>query len=401
MPNSISSTGLTVKTRAEIIAEILNGTANYPGLYSIYGPNINVDPNSPDGQLINLVAQVAVDTEEFLQQIYNSFDPDQAIGINLDLRCAINGITRMPGTKTTVYVTINSDRTVVLPGLWANTGTVDLPPNPDAFRVRDSAGNVYAMQYDHTFVGVDTDDRIFISDQIGPLAATANTLTIIATPTLGITSVNNASSAYVVGTTEETDYTLRIRRANSVSMPSKGYLQGLWAAITAITGVTSVLIKENPTSGVVDTIPSHSIRVIAQGGDDADIGQAIYVHRNAGCGMVGATTVAITQVDGTVFDVAFDRPTAENLYIKLTLTAITGTVDSVYVKTQLLAQLTYQINQQADASAISELVKTIAPNASISDCKVSGNGSTWVDLLATTSFYYQWATDPARTTVSP
>ena len=85
MPNSISSTGLTVKTRAEIIAEILNGTANYPGLYSIYGPNINVDPNSPDGQLINLVAQVAVDTEEFLQQIYNSFDPDQAIGINLEI----------------------------------------------------------------------------------------------------------------------------------------------------------------------------------------------------------------------------------------------------------------------------------------------------------------------------
>ena len=83
MPNVIDSTGLTIQTYDEIVAEILNGTSDFPGFYAIYGADINVDPNSPDGQMVGIFAQGKLDVLEFLQQIFNSFDPDKAVGVAL------------------------------------------------------------------------------------------------------------------------------------------------------------------------------------------------------------------------------------------------------------------------------------------------------------------------------
>ena len=40
MPNSLDATGLTIKTRAEIIDEMLNGASGLPGLLEIYGDEL-------------------------------------------------------------------------------------------------------------------------------------------------------------------------------------------------------------------------------------------------------------------------------------------------------------------------------------------------------------------------
>ena len=69
-------------------------------LKSIYGADINTDPSTPDGQVINIRAQAAVDNLDLLAQINAMFDPDQAIGVLLDQRCAINGVKRKGGTFT-------------------------------------------------------------------------------------------------------------------------------------------------------------------------------------------------------------------------------------------------------------------------------------------------------------
>ena len=400
MSNQIDQNGIQIQTHAEIIDELLNGTADYPGMYQIYGADINILPNSPDGQMLNIIAQAKLDMLEFIAQVYSSFDPDQAVGVQLDQRCAINGVVRMAGTYTQVYLDVTVDRALVLPGLLPTVGSTAVP-NPSAFKAQDAAGNVYAMAYDFTASGAGTTSRLFTATVLGPQNPSVNTITIIATPTLGVTSVNNPTVPAVVGTTEESDYALRIRRARSVAEPSKGYLDGLYAALLAVPGVTSVVVYENNT-GTYDTpktLNGHTIWCIVKGGADADVAQAIYVHRNAGCGMKGSTTVNVTQIDSTTFVVAFDRPSAVNLYIEATLTPITGTVDLTYVKAQILAQLTYAIYQPADASAIVTLIRQIAPNVSVSACNVSNNGSSWVPLLSQ-AYNGQWALDASRITLS-
>lgn len=380
MPNAIDATGLTLKTRQEIIDEILNGGDGFPGLYSIYGADINVDPNSPDGNLVNLIAQLAVDYEDALQAVYNSFDPDQAIGVNLDLRCAINGVVRQAGTYSTQDVTVTVSQAVTL------TGLDDDPDNP--FTISDSSGNQFFLAATHAFGGAGSADLEFRAAQVGAIVVAPNTLTTVVTVTLGVSSVTNGSLSGTTGTNEETDYALRLRRAQSTAIGSKGYLAGLYGALGNVDGVTSVSIQED--------VVAHTIWVVVAGGTDADVANAIYIKRNAGVGMIGDELVAITQVDGTTFYVQFDRPTAEDLWIAFDLAAITGTVDPVYVRAQLLAALSYEIGASADASAIVALVKEIAPNASVSAAGVSNDGATYVDLLAPTDFNYQFEAASVR-----
>lgn len=50
--NYFSQTGLVTQSLEEIITEI---TGKYQG---IYGNDINIDQNTPDGQMINLLAQM-------------------------------------------------------------------------------------------------------------------------------------------------------------------------------------------------------------------------------------------------------------------------------------------------------------------------------------------------------
>lgn len=384
MPNTIDANGLTIKSLSEIITEILNGTGSYPGFYAIYGSQINVGPNSPDGQMINIFAQSAIDMEEFCAEVFASFDPDQATGVVLDQRCAINGVVRRGATYTIQPILVTVGQAVTLPGL----DTAPLSP----FTVSDAAGNRFFLITTATFVGAGNQTLAFQAAQLGSILTTLNTINQITTPTLGVLSVNNPSAPTTVGLSEETDAALRIRRANSVSLPSKGYLEGLLGALLDTDGVTEALVLENNTNATVGGIPAHSIWCIVLGGTDADVAHAIYVKRNAGCGMRGTVTVQVPQVDGTDFPIQFDRPTSEDLWISFNVVAITGSVDEDYIRAQLLAQLSYRIGQSADTTTIVALVKAIAPNASVDTEGVSDDNVTYVPLLAPTGINYRFVT---------
>ena len=393
--NQISSEGLTIQTHDEIVDEILNGapatltTAAYPGMYQIYGADINVAPNSPDGQMINIVAQAKLDMLEFIQQAYTSFDPDQAVGVQLDQRCAINGVKRKAGTYTTTNVSVLVNQVITLPGLDT------APTNP--FTVSDSSGNQYQLVNSYAFASTGTVSLAFRSKVIGPITPSVNTITNIVTITLGVVSVNNPTVPTLIGTAEESDYVLRIRRSGSVALPSKGYLQGLYAGLTQLEGVTSAAVFEN-TTGTTDSngVPGHSIWCIIAGGTNEEIANMIYTKRNAGCGMKGSVSVTISQVDNSTFIVKFDRPTAEDLYISLDVAAITGTVDDAFIRSQLLAQLSYSIDQSADTTTIVSIVKAVAPNASVSNEGVSDDDITYVPLLAPTGVNYQFELTASR-----
>ncbi|KAG0283065.1 hypothetical protein BGZ96_012562 [Linnemannia gamsii] len=61
------------------------------GFRTIYGADINTDTDSPDGQLIGLIAQIKTDLEELAESIYKALDPEAASGIWLEQRVAYAG----------------------------------------------------------------------------------------------------------------------------------------------------------------------------------------------------------------------------------------------------------------------------------------------------------------------
>lgn len=382
MPNIVDATGLQTKTLQNYIDEILNGTPTYPGFIQIFGADANTGPNTPDGQWINIFAEAAADETDLIAQVYASFDPDQAIGRVLDQRCAINGVVRSGATYTQTLISVTATQAIMIDGLDSD------PTAP--FTVSDAAGNQFQLVTAYSFLGAGTQALLFQSVAIGPVLTTPNTITQIVTVTLGISTVNNPSAAAVIGITEETDAALRIRRANSVSLPSKGYLEGLVGALEDTAGVIQAIVLENVTATPDGNgIPGHSIWCIVLGGANADVAHAIYVKRNAGCGMKGAVTVAVPAVDGsTPVPIQFDRPTVETLWIKFDMVAITGTTDDNNVRQQLLAALSYKIGQSADTTTIVALVKQFAPNASVSNEGVSDTNSGYVTLKAPTALNY-------------
>ena len=213
--NALTPTGLTIQTSADILNELLNGATGFPGMYAIYGLNININPNSPDGQMLNIIALSKEDMLQLIQQVNAQFDPDQAVGTILDQRCAINGIIRTPGTYTQQYVSVTASQAATLQGL-------DLYPLTP-FTVADSAGNQYQLVNTYNFSGSGTQPLLFQAALLGAVQVSINTITTIATPTLGITSVNNPLPVTSVGTNEQTDAALRIARRQAISKASRGF----------------------------------------------------------------------------------------------------------------------------------------------------------------------------------
>lgn len=390
MPNIIDANGVTIQDELEIVDEMLNGTTEVNGLYDIYGPTINVGPNSPDGQMVNLYAKAKREMLEFVRAVVMSFDPDQAVGVLLDQRCAINGVVRKAGTYTLQQVIVTTDRALNLVGL-------DVQPLSGAFTVSDNAGNLFSLMTSQYIASAGSHDLQFRAVKVGAVQPLPNTLTVLKTPQLGVISANNPEAPAVVGTDEESDVSLRTRRQKSVSLPAVGSLDGLRGALLNIEGVVDAVVLEN-TSGTTDGngIAGHSIWAVVLGGSNADVADVIYKKRNAGCGMKGSVAVGIPQPDLSSFTVNFDRPTAEPLWIKFNLDPITGTVSDTYVRTQLLALLSYGINEKADTATIIKMVKEIATNASVSVEGVSKDNVTYATLLSPTSVNRQFTIASTR-----
>ena len=401
MPNSIDANGLQIASAAEILNELINGSTGFPGFAQIF-PGANLQPNSPDANLLNIFTQVVIDVQEFLQAIYDSMDPDQAIGVSLDARCAINGVQRIAGTYTQQPINVTATGIVTLQGL-------DLyPTNP--FTIQDTAGNQYQLLATYTFAGAGTQALVFQAAKLGAIQSTIGSITQIVTVVAGITTVNNAVAPSSIGQAEETDAQLRVRRAASVTIPSQGYYQGLAAALLAITGVTSAKVVENNTSGTVGGVPANSIWVIVTCANTTAninaVANAIYLKRSFGCGMRGTQFVSYMQPNGNTIVIYFDFSTPQNLYFRATLAQIdpSGAVlNKPAIQAAVLAQFgaAYGIGQSADSSSIAAFIKSIAPNAAISAEGVSADGISWTTLLAPTAVNYQFGIpDLAHVTIS-
>jgi len=390
--NYIDSTGLVTQTLADIITELETG------LKTIYGADINVDPNSPDGQMINLFAQAKIDIIDCIAQVYGSFSPTSAIGVALDQRCALNGVTRQGAVKTIVPVNIYLDRSTHLVGEDDGAGT--------PFTASNAGGDKFYLINGFTGITGMT-GQPFRAAVAGAISCPIGSVNKVETITLGVTGVYNALAPTTVGLDEETDAALRYRRAISVSMPSSGYLAGLKAALLALDSVTYCEVYENNTDVIdANNIPPHSMWVVIEGGVDAEIADVIYKKRNAGCGMTGATTVSVDIGNGFDLPVKFSDSALTNLYIDLTMQSLSPsdyTIDAsekASMKAYIAANVEYSINQKADYSAIAAVLKSEYPYAVITSGWVGITGTTGAAFIIPDTIDQRFVVDAARINIT-
>jgi hypothetical protein len=241
------------------------------------------------------------------------------------------------------------------------------------------------LQSDSTLINGTNANLLFIAAEAGAIEIVPATLTNIVTQTLGVLTVTNPSGANTKGVDEESDPSLRYRRSLSVSLPSQGYLDSLIASLLALDNVNDAIAYENNTSVTdANNIPAHSIAVYVDyiglsgatgatgatgiSGSQASIANAIYTKRNAGCGMTGSTTQTVLQANNLYFDVKFSYATHQPLYISV-LIALPDPVNhplsndrKAFYKQEIASKFSLGINEMADFSEITTIIKEADPN---------------------------------------
>lgn len=387
MVNALTPLGLTVDTVNEIITSLTED------LKLIYGMDINVDSNSPDGQMINIFAQSVEDLLQLLVSVYNGFSYQSATGVILDQRVAINGIARKQGTYTITNVTITVNQALTLTGLDA----LITDPTAQVFTVQDNTGNKFSLQVTNVFGSAGSAALAFQAVDIGAVLTAPNTITNQFTTVLGVTSVNNPTVATSTGVNEETDAQLKVRHDQSFALASTGPADAISAALLAIPDVTDAFVYENYTNGTLNTVVAHTVWCIVTGGTDAEIGQAIYAKKGLGCGMKGSVMYVIARPNGTSFTAQWDVAIAQPLYIQFTINPITAgqQFDTDLLKTELAAALVYKLGQAPNIGDVITKMLVLAPTAYLTVVGVSDNGTDFFDSVQPTAtpYYYTVSED--------
>lgn len=299
---TITSTGITAPTFADVLAYL---QAQYQ---AIYGSDVYLGNDSQDGQFIGVIAQAINDANAIAIAIYNSFSPASAQDEALASNVKINGITRNLASYSTVDLLISGQN-----GTTISNGVVS-----------DLAGFKWNLPATVVIPGGGSITVTATCQTLGAIAAAANTVNVIATPTLGWQTANNAAAA-ALGAPVESDAQLRKRQTVSTALPSQSILDGIAGAVAGLTGVTRLAAYENPTGSTdADGIPAHAISLVVEGGSAAAVAGQIALKKTPGTGTYGTTAQSVTDAYGNPITINFYRPTGKQMLVAITVKALTN-----------------------------------------------------------------------------
>lgn len=284
---------------------------------------LNVDPETPAGQLIDSATALVCEKDSDILFLANQFNPEIAEGLWQDALGKIYFLERKRAEATVVDC--------LCTGLY---GTLI----PKGSMVQSTSGYQLKSLNDATIGANGTVNVEFVVTETGPIPISAESVTKILTVISGWDSVNNPAAGSL-GRNEETRAEFETRRYNSVAKNAQGSVASIQANIMALDGVLDCVVLENSTnetevfSGV--SVDPHSVAISVYGGEDADIAAAIYAKKSAGCGTTGNTTVyhsdPVSKVRNTY---KILRPTATAVKIRVRLKYSTDIPNDVADKIQ-------------------------------------------------------------------
>lgn len=381
-----SETGFSVSEVTDIRGEVAQAWKD--AFQETGKPELNTDPETPQGQLIDSQTAAIQQKDAELAFIASMFNPKTSKGIWQDALGKIYYLIRKPA--------IASSATCTLTGLY---GTVI----ESGAQIRSSYDSSLWTLQETVTIGEDgTIEGVFTCNDAGAIEAGANTLNQIVTTVAGWDSVTNETSA-TVGQAEETQASFEARRYNSVALNARGTASAVYARVARVANVIACYVLENKTNQnkVVDgyTLTPHSIYVAVLGdsADDDAIAEAIYKTASAGCDYNGNTSVQYTdEYTGAIETILFERPAAFNVYVQVTIQDINlpdgyeniikqAVYNNFYgadTETTIAGEAILRVIMGDDVYA-SRFMPSIlnAEISSLLSVQVSTDGTTWTDTV--------------------
>lgn len=303
---TLNDTGYETQSFATIKTAIQNI------LKAAFGADIALDDETPQGVLVNQLAEQLEDCENIGLAFFNALDPAVASGELLSLLAIVRGTARRTGTKAVYTVTLTSSSTpytILSSAVFALIDDSTKTFSPSASITVSSASQSATLQaVDNGISGATIGDKLQVS--IGSYAQLTD---------VEITAIEE-------GTADETDAELRARLKIYTSALSRGSVDDIYSALMELDDVTRCNVVENDTTGTVDSIPAHSIECLVLGGTDEDVGTTIFNYKDAGTPTYSDTadSYVVTDTQGTDHEIYFTRPTIQNIYVRATVVAKEG-----------------------------------------------------------------------------
>lgn len=273
-PPSFGPNGFVSPTASAIL------TGAQADIDAAMGGGLNPDLTTPQGQLASSLSAIIEDSNGQFTALANGVDPAYATGRMQDAIGRIAGITRIPGTPTTLTIQCN--------------GAAELPI-PVGLTIIDDSQNQYQCNATATIGAGGSVTTTFACTVDGPIPVPATNSVRLYQILPGLDSVTCTGGA--VGTNIESRAAFELRRQASVALNALGYLGPIKAAILEQVGVIDAYVTENDentvqTIGGVAVLPN-SILAAVTGGAAGDIAAQIYDKKSPGCNMTGWQTVTI------------------------------------------------------------------------------------------------------------
>lgn len=306
--------GVTVPTKSQIFNYLIELKKE------IYGQDIIIQEGTPEYSEIDFMADHFTQLNTALAALYQAISPSTASGVALDNIIALNGITRIAEIVSTADVLI--------------TGTIGITILNGV--VRDVNNNLWNLPASVTIGAGGTVTVTVTAQTSGEISALPNTINIIETITIGWSGVTNANPASI-GSDVESDGQLRTRRTLSTGISAITPVDSLTAFLLQVLNVADVLIFENDTASPItlkggtgpnDDLPAKSITAVVEGGDQAEIAEAIRLKKTLGCGTFGDTAVQIIDSIGQQVTYNFERPDNIDIYVSLEITTTINYADT-------------------------------------------------------------------------
>ena len=355
--------------KAESFTEILTRLSN--GLKNIYGQDINLDQDTPDGQQLGIQANIISDFQDLALYIYNSMDPDLADGANFDKLLKLLARTRLPSSRSTVDIEMVLNKTVSIPA---------------SYTIKDLNNQNWIIGTAQT-LDAGTHLVSFYSEDWGNITAEPNTINEQVTILTEVVSINNPESA-ISGRDEESIVQVRERRNKILEINASSTIGSIIGKILDLNGVIDAVPYENMTKvyDPVRDIQPNSYWIVVKGGDIAQISEIIAKDKTGGTGLKGKVeTVYIEKFvrkDGSVrefyHDVKFDRPTEVSIHIKFKVSrkVSTQSIDIEHIK-DTLANKEFYIAQNITVTELYSTIYSAATNYIATDLEVSKDGVVW------------------------
>ena len=385
MALQFNDNGLETNTFRDLFQELSDG---YKG---IYGQDIDLDQESPDGQRVAIEAQARADMEAALQWLYSQLDPDFNTGDMQQIISKLHGLYLRPGSRSQRDLKVMTDRPVFL---------------YSGYRIRDQANQVWFVRQDVTVPAGTTAVTVFAQNFGKVTGLVADTFTQI-TPEPGVLSIISDTEA-VVGRDEETPEEFRQRRNRSLENPATGSTGAIFAKVAQLPGVTDLNIDENDTKidDEVTGIPANSVWLVVEGGAISEIVAVMVKQKGGGTGTKGTVTGRYTETlirpDGTTLLIAhelrFDRPVYKPLHIKLTARrkVANDPVDLDTLKAALAARIMH-IGESVDANEFYENGYGVGRvNFVLTGLQISDDGATFTDAELSPGFQGKFTLNAAN-----